>query len=144
MGANQAIESSAVLLNELRGIWSSGSSLHGLFPAPALRAALLRYSDLRQPRTRTVVQRAGMASRAQLGHDGPAASIRDELPSLMDWDWLFRGFMGFSESPVLDGLPLSSKGKFYQQSVEQFQKRVRARQNAAESISTAALFGMES
>ncbi|KAL2863145.1 FAD-dependent oxidoreductase [Aspergillus lucknowensis] len=140
MGANQAIESAAVLLNELRGVWSQPPpSQHG-----ALRAALERYSSLRKPRTHAVVQRAGMVCRAQMCHtNGPAAAIRDELPSLRDWDWLFRGFMGFAESPVLEGVPLSSKGLFYQQAVEQFQKRVRARQTGGEDISIAALMGME-
>ncbi|GES66775.1 bikaverin cluster-monooxygenase [Aspergillus terreus] len=142
MGANQAIESSTVLLNELRGVWSR-SPQHGLFPPTALRAALERYSELRMLRASTVVQRAGMICRAQLGHDGPAAFTREELPSLMDWDWLFRGFTSFADSPALAGLPLSSKGEFYQDAVERFQKRVRARQTGAESISIAALFGME-
>lgn len=141
MGANQAIESSTVLLNELREIWSQSQS--GQFSSTALRAAFERYAELRHPRTSMVVERAGMACRAQLGHDGPAAVIRRELTSLTDGDWLFRGFVGFADAPVLRGLPLSSKGKFYEQAVEQFQKRVKARLTGGRGISNSVLFGIE-
>ncbi|WEW61962.1 hypothetical protein PRK78_007462 [Emydomyces testavorans] len=92
VGANQAIESSAPLVNELEKVVRI--SPEGPLPRNALTAALSRYSEQRQKRTREIMQRAGMVCRVQVCHGGPAAAILEELPTLTDGDWLFRGFMG--------------------------------------------------
>ncbi|KAJ5618272.1 hypothetical protein N7528_006915 [Penicillium herquei] len=141
MGGNQAIESSTVLINELREVLNSHEI--GSLPSSALAAAFERYTHLRKPRASMIVQKAGAACRAQLYHDGAAAGIRKELPFLNDGDWLFRGFMGFSHAPTLDGLPLSSQGEFYQRATEQFQKRVLERQTGGRDVSNSALFDLE-
>ncbi|OAA50981.1 FAD-dependent monooxygenase [Beauveria brongniartii RCEF 3172] len=142
MGANQAIESAATLLNQLRGLFSRVN-----YTSPEqshLSAALERYTEIRKPRATEIAQRAGMVCRAQLLHSGPAAAIRDELPTLNDGDWLFRGFMGMSDSPVIDTLPLSWRGKMFGEAMEKFWERVRARQGSNSKTSNMALFDLES
>ncbi|KAF3386931.1 FAD-dependent monooxygenase bik2 [Penicillium rolfsii] len=141
MGANQAIESSATLLNELGDLFSKKD---GCSPQPdLLAAALKRYAETRKSRASEIVQRAGAVCRAQLSHSGPAAAVREELPSLTDGDWLFRGFMGLSGSPVIDALPVSPRGKFFGQAVEKFWKRVQARKASGSKSSNLELFHLE-
>lgn len=141
MGANQAIESSATLLNELGDIFSKKYS--GSPQLELLSAALKRYAYIRKSRASEIVQRAGTVCRAQLLHSGPAAAVQEEVPSLTDGDWLFRGFMGLSEFPVLDALPLSPRGKFFGKALEKFWKRVRARQASSSQTSILELFDLE-
>lgn len=74
---------------------------------------------------------------------GPAAAVREELPTLSDGDWLFRGFMGLSESPVLHALPLSPRGKFYGEALEKFWKPVQTRQASGFKSSNLELFDLE-
>ncbi|OOQ88357.1 3-hydroxybenzoate 6-hydroxylase 1 [Penicillium brasilianum] len=141
MGANQAIESSATLLNELGNIFTAKD---GGSPQPEILAnALKRYADIRKFRASEIVKRAGTICRAQLSHSGPAAAVREELPSLTDGDWLFRGFMSLSESPVIDALPVPPRGKFFGQAVEKFWKSFRARQASGFKTSNLELFGIE-
>ncbi|KAM3547598.1 hypothetical protein MY1884_009509 [Beauveria asiatica] len=142
MGANQAIESAATLLNQLRGLFSSVDYTSS--EQSHLSAALERYTEIRKPRATEIAQRAGMVCRAQLLHSGPAAAIRDELPTLNDGDWLFRGFMGMSDSPVIDTLPLSSRGNMFGEAMEKFWERVQARQGSNSKMSNMALFDLES
>ncbi|KAB8068834.1 FAD/NAD(P)-binding domain-containing protein [Aspergillus leporis] len=127
MGANQAIESSAVLVNEIGRILQDSSDTAS--PRETLQTALRHYTVTRQPRTREISERAGIVCRAQLCHGGPAATVLQELPSLSDSDWLFRGFMGFSDAPVLEAIDLTARGQFYDRAIQGFWKRLKARQN---------------
>jgi len=141
MGPNQAIESSATLLNELGDIFRKKDC--GSPQPQLLSAALKRYAEIRKGRASEIVRRAGTVCRAQLLHSGPAAAVREELPTLNDGDWLFRGFMGLSESPVLHALPLSPRGKFYGEALEKFWKRVQTRQASGFKSSNLELFDLE-
>ncbi|KAJ5703184.1 hypothetical protein N7488_010732 [Penicillium malachiteum] len=60
MGGNQAIESSTVLINELREVLNSHEI--GSLPSSALAAAFERYTNLRKPRASMIVQKAGVAA----------------------------------------------------------------------------------
>lgn len=64
MGANQALESAVVLVNELQGVLaaSSDKTLH----RDGLRSALERFEEQRRGRTGEVIQKAGIICRAQL------------------------------------------------------------------------------
>ncbi|CAJ0552559.1 Ff.00g006370.m01.CDS01 [Fusarium sp. VM40] len=142
MGANQAMESAVVLVNELRGVLASSSD--NSFHHDILRAALARYTEQRKGRTTQVQQKAAMVCRAQLCHNGPAEAILKELPTLTDGDWLFRGFMGLADAPVLDDMPLSSRGLMYQKAVESLRNKAIARQKGELKATNLALFGLAS
>lgn len=118
MGANQAIESSACLVNELQK--AIQLSPNGKLEFAALRSALENYASLRVPRTSTIQQRAGTVYRAQLRHDGPAAAFLRELPTMTDSDWLLRGLMSMSEATMLEGIPLTTRGTFYRDAMETY------------------------
>jgi hypothetical protein len=140
MGANQAMESSVSLVNELRKVLRD--SHDGIFPRDALRSALARYSEQRRPRAGSAAQIAGLLCRSQMGHDGPAAAMRRELPSISDGDFLFRGFAGLSDAPVIDGIEPSSRGHYYNQEVRKFWQKVKARREGSLSITNSQLFGL--
>ncbi|KAH6654440.1 hypothetical protein BKA67DRAFT_565173 [Truncatella angustata] len=90
----------------------SGNSLVGQLP------------QSRIPRTTEIQKRASMTCRAQLRHEGPAAVQPQELPTLTDADWLFRGFMGLSDAQIFEGIPLSNQGVVLQRGNEQFQAKI--------------------
>lgn len=117
-----AIESVALLLNEVGGILKS-SPPGKKIPSNAMKVALARYSEQRRTRTTQIQKMAGMACRTQLLHEGPAAVEFQNLPNLTDGDWLFRAFMGFSNAPMLNDLPLSSRGDFYNEALASFWQR---------------------
>lgn len=135
MGGNQAIESIALLLNEFGKALKISSD--GKIPGNVLKVSLTRYSEQRQVRTTEVQKRAGIICRAQLRYDGQAAAVFQELPALTDADWLFRGFMGFSGAPVLDNIPLSIRGNFYNEALASFWQRFKTRK-----YSNSELFGL--
>ncbi|KAM5343385.1 hypothetical protein ACJ41O_011922 [Fusarium nematophilum] len=141
MGANQAMESSVILANELRDVLAA--SADNQFHPEALKSALARYAERRTGRTTEVMQKAGMICRAQLCHSGPPEAVLKELPSLSDGDWLFRGFMGLADAPVLHGIPLTDRGRMYQQAVEALRTKAKARQREGLKLTNSALFGLE-
>ncbi|KAF2650610.1 FAD/NAD(P)-binding domain-containing protein [Lophiostoma macrostomum CBS 122681] len=140
MGANQAMESSACLVNELQKVIKSSSGGH-LDPA-SLRSALEDYANLRTPRTSMIQERAGISCRAQLRHGGPAAAVLRELPTLTDADWLFRGFASLLDAPVLDGFPLTARGKFLEEAMATFKRRSRTRAEGSLKCSNEQLVGL--
>lgn len=152
MGGNQAIEGAAVLVNMLSetSIFQqspspsprSGDDDHPvlMIPRDTLQTALARYTADRQPRAREIARRAGIVCRAQLCHGGPAAAVLQELPGLRDGDWLFRGFAGFADAPVLEMLEVTRRGRFYDWAIGDFRKKLAARQGGAGGGDNAALF----
>ncbi|KAM0545989.1 hypothetical protein ACHAPJ_011101 [Fusarium lateritium] len=140
MGANQAMESAVALVNELREALVSPSST--TWDRDALVAALAQYTERRKSRTTQVKQKAGTVCRAQLCHSGPAEAILKELPTLTDGDWLFRGFMGFADAPVLDDIPLTIRGLKYQEAVDAIRNKAIARQKGEFKATNSALFGL--
>jgi FAD dependent monooxygenase len=132
-GGNQAMESVAVLLNELEKARSKGR-----IQADLLEQALSRYSEQRKPRASKIQKMAGMICRTQMMPNGDATSAAfQELPRLTDADWLFRGFMGFVGAPSLNGIPLTKKGKFFDEALSSFEQKF-----ARHELSNAELFGM--
>ncbi|KAI1074322.1 FAD-dependent monooxygenase [Whalleya microplaca] len=141
MGANQAIESSATLVNEICKVF--GASTDGRILAAALGSALARYQELREPRASEAQKRAGILCRAQLCHTGQAETMLEELPILSDGDWLFRAFMGFSEASMIESIPSTERARFYDTAVKEFLKKTKARQAGVLEVSNNVLMGLE-
>ncbi|KAK8105016.1 FAD-dependent monooxygenase [Apiospora kogelbergensis] len=122
-GGNQAMESVALLLNELGSV--SGDGALKIPPADALRAALCRYSEQRRARTTKIQSLAGTICRTQMfPHGEQTAAAYQQLPTLSDADWLFRGMMGFLGAPCLNGIPLTERGKLFDETLASFQQRL--------------------
>lgn len=115
------------LVNEIARVLQNSSITAS--PCEPMQAALHRYTVARQVRTREISERAGIVCRAQLCYSGPAAAILKRLPSLSDSDWLFQGFLGFSDAPVLEAVEQTPKGQFYNLAVQSFKEGLKARQN---------------
>jgi hypothetical protein len=78
-----------------------------------------------------------------MGHGGLAAAMRRELPSTSAGDFLFRGFAGLSDAPVIDGIELSPRGQFYNQAIRNFWQKVKARSEGLLAMTNSELFGLE-
>jgi hypothetical protein len=140
MGANQAMESSVALVNELQRVLRD--SQDGTFPRDALSSALARYSVLRRPRAGSNVELSGLLCRAQMCHDGPAGAVRRDAQSTSAGDMLFRGFAGYSEAPVIDGIEPSPRGRYYNQAIREFRQKVKARSEGQLPVTNSELFGL--
>ncbi|THY13930.1 hypothetical protein D6D00_09988 [Aureobasidium pullulans] len=123
MGANQAMESSTVLVNKLQGVLKADGPVSG----ELLHKAISEYVEMRKPRTEAIKDKAAMVCRAQMCFDGPPTAMINELPSLTDGDWLFRGFAGLSGAPTIEGLAVTPRAKFYDQAIGRFWQKVKAR-----------------
>jgi hypothetical protein len=140
MGANQAIESSVALVNELQKVLRD--SQDGTFPRDALSSALARYYVQRRPRAGRNVEFSGLLCRAQMGHGGPAGVIRRDAQSASVGDLLFRGFTSYSEAPVIDGIEPSLRGQYFDQAIEEFRQKVKARSEGQLPVTNSQLFGL--
>lgn len=139
MGGNQAIESAAVLANELSKALDDSSKS---FTATNLKNALLNFSQQRKARSTEMMQRAGIVCRAQLCHGGPALAIRESLADLSDGDWLLRGFASFAAAPVLQKVPLTVRGLEYNKAVEEWKERMSKRERGELNVSNSVLMGV--
>ncbi|KAM7190933.1 hypothetical protein V8F33_009166 [Rhypophila sp. PSN 637] len=130
-----SIEDAAVLVNEIQK--TSSDHPEGRLGRAELRAAPERFTPARTYRTRQAVEKAGTICRAQLCHSSrAAAAVQEELPMLCDGDWLVRGFLGFSGAPFLEGVPLTARGRYYQEACQGFLE------NLATSVSNSILMGL--
>jgi FAD dependent monooxygenase len=134
------MESSACLVNELQKAMQS--SPNGNLAPTALRSALENYAKSRTPRTSMIQERAGISCRAQLRHGGPAAAVLRELPTLTDADWLFRLFAGLADACAFDGVPMTERGRVFEEAMATFQQRSRARAEGSLKCSNEQLVGM--
>ncbi|KAK8058411.1 hypothetical protein PG994_008859 [Apiospora phragmitis] len=121
LGGNQAMESVALLLNELLGSGSGSSSGRSgalaIIPLPAL-------CERRCARTSKLRSMAEMTCRTQLSPHGEHTSATyRQLPGLTDADWLLKITMSFLGAPALEGVPLTERGRFYDESLASFQER---------------------
>lgn len=140
MGAIQAMESCAVLVNELSTALRGSSNMSS---TEVLKAALSRYTEKRMGRSSSFQKRAGVVCRALMRHDchnKDAAAVFQNLPVLSDFDWLFKEFMGFSGSPAFADIPQSARGAFYDQALTNFQQRVREREKGLLNCTNRELF----
>ena len=115
-GANQAIESCAVLVNELRKAQEKSNGDH--LSRDELRNVLERYSQQRLETAKVQLQRSQMVLQALFCFPGPPSGFRKALASMSDEDWLQRAFSGLAGAPVLDGFDLSERGHLYNKTCE--------------------------
>lgn len=138
MGANQAMESSAVLVNKLHGVLKKD----GPVSRNLLHKAISEYVEIRKPRTQGIKDKAAMVCRAQMCFDGPPTAVINELPTLTDGDWLFRGFAGLSGAPTIEGLAMTPRAVFYDQALGKFWQKVKSRQSEGTWGTNNELFGI--
>lgn len=143
MGAIQAMESCAVLVNELSTALKNSGSIKS---SDVLKAALSRYTEKRIGRSTSFQKRAGVVCRALMRHDchnKDAAAVLQNLPVLSDFDWLFKEFMGFSGSPAFADIPQSARAAFFDQALTNFQQRVTEREKGFLNCTNSELFGSQ-
>ncbi|RMJ29052.1 hypothetical protein PHISP_00132 [Aspergillus sp. HF37] len=123
MGANQAIESAAALSNELLRIhqWELGG----------ITGAIERYTQVRRGRAAAATNMAGMICRAQLcctGYDHISSSI----PRLKFADWMVRALVGFRGAAMVESLPRTKRGQYFDEKMGRFFERLEHRHGQVE------------
>ena len=115
MGANQAMESAAALANELQRI----NRLGGGWTMANITKAFERYTNVRRDRVAAIISRAGMICRAQLCCPGHEQTVK-AITKLQFADWMAQGLAGFRGASVVESLPLTERGKYYDERVKAF------------------------
>ncbi|KAI0870017.1 FAD-dependent monooxygenase [Hypoxylon argillaceum] len=129
-GANQAIESCAVLVNKLmeaRKAAIDGKKL----PREAIKSVLSSYAQTRAQPADTVLERSQMVCRALFREPGPASNMVREMTNLSDEDWLLRAFISLATAPILEDVELTARGHLYSQAVKAAQEETKRRMIAA-------------
>lgn len=122
-GANQAIESVAILVNHYMKALRIFPD--GKIPRDILYYILTLYSQERKKQSAVAVQRSKMVCEALFCGPGPAGAMVRDMLKMPDEEWLSRAFMALSEAPVIDDLGLTPRGLLYQKTM----KSVRAGAN---------------
>ncbi|RAL03642.1 FAD-dependent oxidoreductase, partial [Aspergillus ibericus CBS 121593] len=115
MGANQAIESSAALVNEITKAMNSLTNGHP--SRETIRSALARYTEQRLRESAPAVERSRMICEALFCNEGPAIPKLRQMLSMSDEELLPHALEEFTRAPVLDGLELSPRGVQYEETV---------------------------
>ncbi|KAJ6143847.1 FAD/NAD(P)-binding domain-containing protein [Penicillium samsonianum] len=136
-GANQAIESCAVLVNKL--MEARKASVPGeKLSREAVKSALASYAQVRAQSAAMISERSQMVCSALLCIPGPAAAMVKGMVNLSDEDWLLRAFMALSTAPVLEDIELTARGHLYNKTVKAAQVETERRRSA-----TSAAVGVE-
>ncbi|RYP27844.1 hypothetical protein DL767_007492 [Monosporascus sp. MG133] len=132
-GANQAIESCAVLVNKL--MEARKASVPGKrLPREAIKSALASYAQTRAQSATTALERSQMICKALFCMPGAATAMGKNTVELSDEDWLLRAFMALSTAPVLEDVELTARGHLYNRAVKAAQAEVERRRNAASGV----------
>lgn len=111
-GANQAIESCAVLMNEyVKTRKENGNSK--TLPRGAIRSVLESYKEKRTKAAAVALQRSQLIAQALFCFPGQPTIMAKVMTSLSDEEWLGRAFMGLSDAPVLEHIDLTPRGELY-------------------------------
>ncbi|KAL3458169.1 hypothetical protein BJX64DRAFT_302133 [Aspergillus heterothallicus] len=130
MGANQAIGSAAVLINELFRLFSKTPTI----PAPleALQKSLNSYTEQRQEWVRQVIAAAGMGYRWQLSCGLSEAAKEKQVRTFTDAGWGRQVYQSFLNLPVVEALPLTERGHKCQQALRRFSQADECRRSEAD------------
>lgn len=128
MGANQAIEGSAVLVNEFRRALKK--SVDGKLSRDTLHSVLARYSKQHFRRGAESVERSALITRALFLWDGAPAGVRRRLQTMSEEECLAGAFLGFSQAAVLEGIELTPRGMLYDKTTNLIRERATKEQNA--------------
>lgn len=129
MGANQAIEGSAVLANEFRR--ALAKSPDGKLARDTLYSVLARYTEQHFHRGADSVEKSSLITRALFLWDGPPAGVRRRLQTMSEKECLTGAFLGFSKAPILEDIELTPRGMLYAKTTNQVRETAMKERNEA-------------
>ena len=134
MGANQAMESAASLANELLRTdeWTTQN----------IMTAMERYTCGRRGRATGAMKKAAIICRAQLCCPGYENAVKD-ISRLKFADWMVRGLVSLRGAAVVESLPLTEQGRYYEENVEKIFKRLGHHIGQAEKVEISGLSNEE-
>ncbi|KAH6957228.1 FAD-dependent monooxygenase [Fusarium avenaceum] len=122
-GANQAMESCAVLINKLMEVYTSQDGIsHDSF-----KVALASYAQEREQPAAMTMERSQMICNSLFCLQDPA--VLKDILNLSEDEFLLRAFMGLSNAPVLNDVELTARGQFYSTAVEAVKQEMKKRLN---------------
>lgn len=146
MGAGQAIESAALLVNHLRAVMDESSTpqSQAALDRDILKTHLRQYAAAREPRARQVQELAGNITAASLKRRDPASQgmVRG-LAEVKAADILFRDVMLYAGSPVFNDFGLSESATQLQTVLDSVRAKAKARGEGKLQASNAAIVGLE-
>ena len=122
MGANQAIESVAILVNEIMKAENASSS-NRRPSRESVHSALTRYAEQRIRESAPAVERSRTICEALFCNEGPAIPKLRQAFSLSDEELLSRVLAEFSRAPILENLALSPRGIQYEEMATSVKER---------------------
>ncbi|KAF4953247.1 hypothetical protein FSARC_12441 [Fusarium sarcochroum] len=130
-GANQAIESCAVLVNKLMEARKASTSAEKL-PHETIKSVLASYAQERAQSAATALNRSQTVCKALLCFPGPAAAMVKDMMKLNEDEWLLRAFMALSTAPVLKDVELTARGRQYNKAIKTAQVEMERRKKIEE------------
>lgn len=122
-GANQAMESCAVLINKLMEVYTSQDGISH----DSIKAALASYAQEREQPAAMTMERSQMICNSLFCLQDPA--VLKDILNLSEDEFLLRAFMGLSNAPVLNDVELTARGQFYSTAVEAVKQEMKKRLN---------------
>ncbi|KAL4865121.1 hypothetical protein BDV12DRAFT_200404 [Aspergillus spectabilis] len=118
MGANQTIESSAVLIND----WVIQQHPHydSALPVDVIERALESYARQRQQRVGEIIYHAGMDYRWPLPCRLSETAKLQQVQGYKEADWIARGYMTVMHAPVIQPLFLTARGQLCEERLGRF------------------------
>lgn len=116
-GANQAIESCAVLVNKIMEARRRAISPGGKMSREEVRSALASYAQARAPASAVALERSQMVFKALFCVPGRPSEMVKNMLKASDEEWLVRAFSALSSAPVLDDVELTARGQLYKETV---------------------------
>lgn len=114
MGANQAIEGTAALMNQLVKAQKK-SRKPDRFSFDALPLALKHYSDIRVPRSKSVLGIANLFTLSMLCVPGKPTAMAEKMWLMTEDQLFFQQLKSWINAPVLEELPMTARGQLFAQ-----------------------------
>ncbi|KAM0321205.1 hypothetical protein ACHAPQ_009591 [Fusarium lateritium] len=122
-GANQAMESCAVLINKLMQVYKSREGIS----KDSFKVALASYAQEREHSAAMTMERSQMICNSLFCLQDSA--VLKNIMNLSEDEFLLRAFMGLSTAPALNNVELTARGQFYSTAVEAVKQEMKTRLN---------------
>ncbi|KAF5676170.1 bikaverin cluster-monooxygenase [Fusarium heterosporum] len=120
-GANQAIESCAVLINKLMEAYQS---TYRPIRDP-IKLALSTYAKDREQSAIMTMERSQMICNSLFCLQDP--TVLKDIINIGEEEFLLRALMGFSTAPVLNNVEVTTRGHFYSMAVDAVKQEIKRR-----------------
>ncbi|OAQ63311.2 FAD-dependent monooxygenase [Pochonia chlamydosporia 170] len=120
MGACQALEMSAALMNQLTRLRRHAN--HGIWSRDELHASLERYSEIRRPAAVATLEKARLITEVLLCVEGKPVGVLEQMKRLEEGLFLRQALGNWVGAPVILGLRVTGRGVVLGDAIERERK----------------------